>query len=296
MITKDSRILVTGVKGQLGYDCLRELQERGYHNVRGIDIEDLDITDEEAVMSYISQYKPDVVMHNAAFTAVDKAEELKEKVYQVNALGPKYIAKACKEVGAMMFYISTDYVFNGLGDKPFEVDDPKEGLSVYGKTKAQGEDFVKEMLERYFIIRISWVFGINGKNFIKTMLSLADRGLTQLNIVSDQIGSPTYTYDLSKLMCDMMVSDRYGIYHATNEGYCSWAEFAAFIFKEANIEMKINPVTTEEYKKLVPNQADRPYNSRMSKESLTKAGFKRLPSWQDATSRYIHNELKISNK
>ena len=296
MITKDSRILVTGVKGQLGYDCLRELQERGYHNVRGIDIEDLDITDEEAVMSYISQYKPDVVMHNAAFTAVDKAEELKEKVYQVNALGPKYIAKACKEVGALMFYISTDYVFNGLGDKPFEVDDPKEGLSVYGKTKAQGEDFVKEMLERYFIIRISWVFGINGKNFIKTMLSLAERGLTQLNVVSDQIGSPTYTYDLSKLMCDMMVSDRYGIYHATNEGYCSWAEFAAFIFKEANIEMKINPVTTEEYKKLVPNQADRPYNSRMSKESLSKAGFKRLPSWQDATSRYIHNELKNSNK
>ena len=296
MITKDSRILVTGVKGQLGYDCLRELQERGYHNVRGIDIEDLDITDEEAVMSYISQYKPDVVMHNAAWTAVDKAEELKEKVYQVNALGPKYIAKACKEVGALMFYISTDYVFNGLGDKPFEVDDPKEGLSVYGKTKAQGEDFVKEMLERYFIIRISWVFGINGKNFIKTMLSLADRGLKQLNVVSDQIGSPTYTYDLSKLMCDMMVSDRYGIYHATNEGYCSWAEFAAFIFKEANIEMKINPITTTEYRKLVPNQADRPYNSRMSKESLTKAGFKRLPSWQDATSRYIHNELKISNK
>lgn len=296
MITKDSRILVTGVKGQLGYDCLRELQERGYHNVRGIDIEDLDITDEEAVMSYISQYKPDVVMHNAAWTAVDKAEELKEKVYQVNALGPKYIAKACKEVGALMFYISTDYVFNGLGDKPFEVDDPKEGLSVYGKTKAQGEDFVKEMLERYFIIRISWVFGINGKNFIKTMLSLADRGLKQLNVVSDQIGSPTYTYDLSKLMCDMMVSDRYGIYHATNEGYCSWAEFAAFIFKEAKIEMKINPITTMEYRKLVPNQADRPYNSRMSKESLSKAGFKRLPSWQDATSRYIHNELKISNK
>ena len=296
MITKDSRILVTGVKGQLGYDCLRELQERGYHNVRGIDIEDLDITDEEAVMSYISQYKPDVVMHNAAFTAVDKAEELKEKVYQVNALGPKYIAKACKEVGALMFYISTDYVFNGLGDKPFEVDDPKEGLSVYGKTKAQGEDFVKEILKRYFIIRISWVFGINGKNFIKTMLSLAEKGLKQLNVVSDQIGSPTYTYDLSKLMCDMMVTDRYGIYHATNEGYCSWAEFAAFIFKEANIEMKINPITTMEYRKLVPNQADRPYNSRMSKESLTKAGFKRLPSWQDATSRYIHNELKISNK
>ena len=292
MISKDSRILVTGVKGQLGYDCLRELHERGYHNVRGIDIEDLDITNEKAVHDFIKEYRPDVVMHNAAWTAVDKAEEMPEAVYKVNSLGPKYIAEACKEVDATMIYISTDYVFEGKGDKEYEVDDPKIGLSIYGKTKSQGEDFVRETLKKYFIIRISWVFGINGKNFIKTMLSLADRGLKELNVVSDQIGSPTYTYDLSKLMCDMMTSTKYGIYHATNEGYTSWAEFADFIFKTANLDMKVNPVTTEEYKKLVPNQADRPLNSRLSKSSLDQAGFKRLPSWQDATTRYIKDELK----
>ena len=292
MINKDSRILVTGVKGQLGYDCLRELHERGYHNVRGIDIEDLDITNEQAVHDFIKEYRPDIVMHNAAWTAVDKAEEMPEAVYKVNSLGPKYIAEACKEVDATMIYISTDYVFEGKGDKEYEVNDPKIGLSIYGKTKSQGEDFVKSTLKKYFIIRISWVFGINGKNFIKTMLSLADRGLKELNVVSDQIGSPTYTYDLSKLMCDMMTSTKYGIYHATNEGYTSWAEFASFIFKTANLDMKVNPVTTDEYKKLVPNQADRPLNSRLSKTSLDQAGFKRLPSWQDATTRYIKDELK----
>lgn len=292
MINKDSRILVTGVKGQLGYDCLRELHERGYHNIRGIDIEDLDITNEKAVHDFIKEYRPDVIMHNAAWTAVDKAEEMPDAVYKVNSLGPKYIAEACKEVDATMIYISTDYVFEGKGDKEYEVDDPKIGLSIYGKTKSQGEDFVRETLKKYFIIRISWVFGINGKNFIKTMLSLADRGLKELNVVSDQIGSPTYTYDLSKLMCDMMTSTKYGIYHATNEGYTSWAEFANFIFKTANLDMKVNPVTTEEYKKLVPNQADRPLNSRLSKTSLDQAGFKRLPSWQDATTRYIKDELK----
>ena len=292
MINKDSRILVTGVKGQLGYDCLRELTERGYHNVRGIDIEDLDITDEKAVHDFIKEYRPDIVMHNAAWTAVDKAEEMPDAVYKVNSLGPKYIAEACKEVDATMIYISTDYVFEGKGNKEYEVNDPKIGLSIYGKTKSQGEDFVKSTLKKYFIIRISWVFGINGKNFIKTMLSLADRGLKELNVVSDQIGSPTYTYDLSKLMCDMMTSTKYGIYHATNEGYTSWAEFANFIFKTANLDMKVNPVTTDEYKKLVPNQADRPLNSRLSKTSLDQAGFKRLPSWQDATTRYIKDELK----
>ncbi len=291
MISKQSKILVTGVKGQLGYDCVRELKERGYENVLGIDRDELDITDEVAVHRFISAYKPDVVMHNAAWTAVDKAEEMPDAVYVVNALGPKYIAEACKETEAVMFYISTDYVFDGKGEKPFEVDDPKRGLSVYGKTKAQGEEFVKNALDRYFIIRISWVFGINGKNFIKTMLSLADKGLKELNVVCDQIGSPTYTYDLSKLMCDMMLTDKFGTYHATNEGFTDWATFAEFIFKTASIEMKINHVTTAEYKKLVPNQADRPLNSRMSKKSLAEAGFNPLPSWQDATERYIHNEL-----
>ncbi len=286
MIAKDSRILITGYKGQLGYDCVRELKERGYQNVLGIDKDELDITDEGKVHDFILGYKPDVVMHNAAWTAVDKAEEMPDAVYKVNALGPKYIAEACKEVGALMFYISTDYVFDGKGEKPFEADSPKDGLSVYGKTKSQGEDFVTSVLDKYFIIRISWVFGINGHNFIKTMLKLSDTH-KELSVVDDQIGSPTYTYDLSKLMCDMMVTEKYGIYHATNEGYCSWAEFAKYIFEVAKKDVIVHPVSTAEYKRLVPNQADRPLNSRMSKTSLDKAGFARLPSWKDAVRRYI---------
>ena len=284
---KNMKILVTGVKGQLGYDCVRELTERGYINVKGIDIDDLDLTKEDDVKKYINEYKPDVVMHNAAWTAVDKAEEMPDKVYEVNALAPKYIAEACKSVGAKMVYISTDYVFDGLGDKPFNVNDPKAGLSVYGKTKAQGEDFVTSTINNYFIVRISWVFGKNGNNFVKTMLKLANMGKTELNVVSDQIGSVTYTYDLSKLLCDMIETEKYGIYHATNEGYISWAEFAEEIFKQANKNVKVNHVTTEEYLKMVPQQAKRPLNSRMSKESLDKAGFKRLPLWQDALNRYL---------
>lgn len=286
-MSKDIKILVTGVKGQLGYDCVRELTERGYTNVKGIDIDDLDLTKELDVKKYITEYKPDVVMHNAAWTAVDKAELMPDKVYEVNALAPKYIAEACKEVNAKMIYISTDYVFDGLGDKPFNVDDPKAGLSVYGKTKAQGEDFVTSTIDNYFIVRISWVFGKNGNNFVKTMLKLANMGKTELNVVSDQIGSVTYTYDLSKLLCDMIETEKYSIYHATNEGYISWAEFAEEIFKQANKKVKVNYVTTEEYLKLVPQQAKRPLNSRMSKESLDKAGFKRLPDWKDALNRYL---------
>lgn len=281
------KILVTGVKGQLGYDCVRELNERGYTNVHGIDIYDLDLTKEEDVKKYIYEYKPDVVMHNAAWTAVDKAEEMPDKVYEVNALAPKYIAEACKEVNAKMVYISTDYVFDGLGDKPFNVNDPKAGLSVYGKTKAQGEDFVTSTMNKYFIVRISWVFGKNGNNFVKTMLKLANMGKTELNVVCDQIGSVTYTYDLSKLLCDMIETDKFGIYHATNEGYISWAEFAKEIFKQKGLNVKVNDVTTEEYLKMVPQQAKRPLNSRMSKDSLDKAGFKRLPDWKDALNRYL---------
>ena len=283
----DIKILVTGVKGQLGYDCVRELTERGYTNVKGIDIDDLDLTKEEDVKKYINEYKPDVVMHNAAWTAVDKAEEMPDKVYEVNALAPKYIAEACKEINAKMVYISTDYIFNGLGDKPFNVNDPKEGLSVYGKTKSQGEDFVTSTIDKYFIVRISWVFGKNGNNFVKTMLKLANMGKNELNVVADQIGSVTYTYDLSKLLCDMIETEKYGIYHATNEGYISWAEFAEEIFRQSKKEVKVNYVTTEEYLKMVPQQAKRPLNSRMSKESLDKAGFKRLPDWKNALSRYL---------
>lgn len=286
-MSKDMKILVTGVNGQLGYDCVRELNERGYTNVKGIDIDDLDITNEEAVHKYINEYKPDVVMHNAAWTQVDKAEQMPDYIYQVNSLGPKYIAEACKEVDAKMVYISTDYVFNGLGDKPFEIDDPKEGLSIYGKTKSQGEDFVKNALDKYFIVRISWVFGKNGNNFVKTMLKLADMGKNELNVVCDQIGSVTYTYDLSKLLCDMIETEKYGIYHATNEGYISWAEFAEEIFKQANKNVHVNYVTTLEYKRLVPQQADRPLNSRLCKKSLDNNGFNRLPDWKDALNRYL---------
>ena len=290
---KNAKIIVTGVKGQLGFDCVRELKSRGYTNVVGIDIEDLDITDEEAVHSFILKEKPAAFIHNAAWTAVDKAEEMPEAVYKVNALGPKYIAQACKEVDAKMIYISTDYVFDGKGDRYFEVNDPKNGLSVYGKTKSQGEDFVTSILSKYFIVRISWVFGINGRNFIKSMLSIADSGKEELNIVCDQIGSPTYTYDLSRLLVDMIETEKYGVYHATNEGVCSWAEFASYIFQVAHKNVKVNPITTEEYMKLVPNQAARPLNSRMSKTSLDKAGFKRLPDWKDAVNRYIKNELGV---
>ncbi len=292
MIGLDSKILVTGVKGQLGFDCVRELQKRGYTNVLGIDRDELDITDESAVMAFIRAYKPEVVMHNAAWTAVDKAESNKDAVYAVNALGPKYIASACKEVGASMVYISTDYVFDGKGETPFEVDSPKGGLSTYGKTKGEGEDFVASILDKHFIVRISWVFGINGNNFVKTMLRLADSGKKELSVVDDQIGSVTYTYDLARLLVDMIETDKYGVYHATNEGYLSWKEFAEEIFKLAHKDVLVHGVTTEEYKKLVPNQTDRPLNSRMSKASLDKAGFKRLPDWKDALKRYLE-ELHV---
>ncbi len=288
----DLRILVTGVKGQLGYDCVRELKERGYKNVLGIDRDELDITDEQAVHKYINNYKPDIVMHNAAWTQVDKAELYPDLVFKVNALGTKYIAEACKEINATMFYISTDYVFDGKGDKPFEVDSPKNGLSVYGRSKSQGEDYVTSTLKKYFIIRTSWVFGINGNNFIKTMLKLAETH-KELNVVCDQIGSPTYTHDLSKLMCNMMETNKYGIYHATNEGYCSWAEFAEYIFKVAHKEVKVNYVTTEQYKKINPNQAERPLNSRMSKESLSNNQLNRMQDWKLAVDNYIINELEV---
>ena len=286
-MNKDIKIIVTGVKGQLGYDCLRRLNEAGFNNVLGIDIEDLDITDEKAVNELVLKEKPDVFIHNAAWTAVDKAEQFQEQVYKVNTLGPKYIAEACKKVDAKMVYISTDYVFDGKGENFFEVNDHKGGLSIYGKTKSEGEDFVRSILDKYFIVRISWVFGINGNNFIKTMLRLANSGKTELNIVSDQIGSPTYTYDLAKLLVEMIQTNKYGIYHATNEGVCSWAEFASYIFERAHRNMVVRPITTEEYKKLVPSQADRPLNSRMSKTSLDEADFARLPSWKDAVDRYL---------
>ena len=285
------RIVVTGVKGQLGYDCVRELKERGYKDVIGIDIEDLDLTDEKRVRDFIYDKKPDVIMHNAAWTAVDKAEECVDVVKRVNVDAVRYLASTANEVGAKMIYISTDYVFPGSGEKFYEVDDPTGPISVYGQTKLDGEKAAQEACKKLFIVRISWVFGINGNNFVKTMLKLGESH-KELTIVSDQIGSPTYTYDLSKLLCDMIETEKYGVYHATNEGICSWAEFAKEIFALANMDIKVNPITTEEYFKNKPIQAKRPLNSRLSKKSLDEAGFNRLPTWQDALKRYIKELTK----
>ena len=291
-MNKNLKILVTGINGQLGFDVCRELKERGYVNFKGIDIADLDITDSEAVHNYINEFKPDIVVHNAAWTAVDKAEIFQNEVYAVNALGPKFIAEACKKVDAKLIFISTDYVFDGKGLEFFEIDSPKNGLSVYGSTKSAGEDFIMKILDKYFIIRTSWVFGVNGNNFIKTMLKLAESGKKELFVVCDQIGSPTYTYDLSKLICNMLETDKYGIYHATNDGVCSWSQFARYIFEVTGLDVKVIDVTTEEYKKIVPSQADRPLNSRLSKKSLIDNGFDMLPNWQDSVFRYIKYELK----
>ena len=279
------KILVTGVKGQLGYDVVKELEKRGIEAV-GVDIEEMDITDASSVDKVIKEVGPDAVIHCAAYTAVDAAEENEELCRKVNADGPKNIAKVCKELDIKMVYISTDYVFDGKGTRAWEPEDTCGPVSVYGQTKYEGELAVKETLDKYFIVRIAWVFGINGKNFVKTMVGLAEK-YDSLRVVNDQYGSPTYTYDLARLLVDMVLTEKYGIYHATNEGICSWYDFACAIFKEAGIDMKVVPVTSEEY----GAKANRPLNSRMSKEKLTENGFEKLPTWQDALHRYIR-ELK----
>lgn len=275
------KVLVTGVKGQLGYDICRILSDRGIEH-RGVDIEDFDITDAIATDRYIADYRPDAIIHCSAYTAVDKAEDNAEICEKVNAEGPANIAASATRVGAKMMYISTDYVFPGTGECFYQPDDATGPISVYGKTKLMGEEAVKRATDRYFIVRISWVFGINGANFIKTMLRLAETK-TDLNVVADQIGSPTYTYDLSKLLCDMIVTEKYGTYHATNEGVCSWAEFAAEIMHQAGKTTVIHPIPTSEY----PSRAARPLNSRMSKDKLVENGFSRLPDWKDALARYL---------
>lgn len=274
------KILVTGVKGQLGHDVVRELERRG-HDVTGVDIEEMDITDAASVGRVLGEAAPDAVIHCAAYTAVDAAEDNEELCRRVNAGGTANIARVCGELGCRLMYISTDYVFNGGGVRPWEPDDERQPLNVYGRTKYEGELEV-ERLERYFIVRISWVFGLNGKNFVKTMLNLG-RTRDTLTVVCDQIGSPTYTYDLARLLADMIVTERYGRYHATNEGLCSWYEFAAEIFRQAGMKVNVVPVTSGQY----PAKARRPANSRMDKSKLTAAGFERLPPWQDALGRYL---------
>lgn len=279
------KVLVTGVKGQLGFDVCNELTKRGIEN-KGIDRNDCDITDEQSVHNYIKNYAPDVVVHCAAYTAVDKAEDEKEICYNVNVNGTKYIAHICKEINAKMVYISTDYVFEGTGDKAYEVNDKISPNNTYGLTKYQGEEEVRNILDKYFIIRISWVFGINGNNFINTMVKLGETR-SELNVVADQIGSPTYTHDLAPLICDMIETEKYGIYHATNEGYCSWADFAEYIFSVTGQKVIVHHIKSEEY----PTKASRPKNSRLSKAGLDKAGFKRLPEWKDAVKRYIKEKF-----
>lgn len=289
------KVLVTGVKGQLGYDCVNELTKRG-HEAVGVDIEEMDITDAASVNKVVTETAPDAVIHCAAWTAVDAAEdeENREKVRLVNAVGTENIAKVCKALDCKMLYLSTDYVFDGQGTEPWKPDcrDYKP-LSVYGETKLAGELAVSETLEKYYIVRIAWVFGKNGKNFIKTMLNLGKTHDT-IKVVSDQIGTPTYTYDLAKLLVDMAETDKYGYYHATNEGgYISWYDFTEEIFRQASEmghpeysseRLHVVPVTTEEYG---VSKARRPFNSRLDKSKLTENGFTLLPTWQDALQRYL---------
>ena len=275
------KVLVTGVKGQLGYDVVNELEKRG-HTAIGTDVEEMDITDEGKVREVLDAEKPDAVIHCAAYTAVDAAEDNVELCRKINAEGTENIAKACKELGCKLLYVSTDYVFNGEGERPWEPDDEREPLNVYGQTKYEGELAVEKYVEKFFIVRIAWVFGINGKNFIKTMLRLGEDH-DELTVVADQIGSPTYTYDLARLLVDMIGSEKYGRYHATNEGLCSWYDFAVEIFRQAGMDVRVRPVTSEEY----PAKAKRPHNSRMDKAKLEENGFERLPDWKDALGRYL---------
>lgn len=275
------RILVTGVKGQLGHDVVNELKKRG-HTPIGVDVEEMDITDSAAVEQEMKKDALDAVIHCAAYTAVDAAEDNREICMRVNAEGTRNIARVCRELDIKMIYISTDYVFDGEGERPWEPDDARNPLNVYGESKYQGELAVEEYLDKYFIVRIAWVFGVNGKNFIKTMLRLAETH-KELNVVNDQTGSPTYTYDLAVLVADMAETEKYGRYHATNEGLCTWYEFAKEIFAQAGVDIKVNPVSSEEF----PAKAKRPHNSRMDKSKLTQNGFRLLPSWQDALKRYL---------
>ena len=298
------KVLVTGVAGQLGHDVMNELHKRGYEGV-GSDIApkysgaddgtavtktdyvQMDITNSEEVTETIKKVNPDVVVHCAAWTAVDLAEESenKEKVMAINVGGTENIAKGCKELDCKMVYISTDYVFDGYGTRPWEEDCKDYApLNVYGESKLMGEKVVSLNLEKYFIVRIAWVFGVNGNNFIKTMLNVGKKFDT-LKVVNDQIGTPTYTYDLSRLLVDMIETDKYGYYHATNEGgYISWYDFACEIFRQAGYKTKVNPVTTEEYG---VSKARRPFNSRLNKTKLVDNGFTPLPDWKDALNRYL---------
>lgn len=280
------KVLVTGVNGQLGHDVVNELTKRG-HNAVGVDIDEMDITDKKCVDDVIGKTNPDAVIHCAAWTAVDLAEEAEniDKVRAVNAYGTKYIAQSCRALDCKMIYISTDYVFDGQGNEPWQADCKDYApLNVYGQTKLEGELAVAGTLDKYFIVRIAWVFGVNGKNFIKTMLNVGKTHDT-VTVVNDQIGTPTYTYDLARLLVDMVETEKYGYYHATNEGgYISWFDFAKEIYAQAGYSTQVMPVSTAQYG---ISKAKRPFNSRLDKSKLLQNGFTPLPTWQDALSRYL---------
>ena len=276
------RRFVTGVRGQLGHDIMLELEKRGIDAV-GVDIQEMDITDTEAVERVITDACPTNVIHCAAWTAVDLAEEREEDCRRVNALGTENIARVCGQLGIPMMYFSTDYVFNGQGERPWEPEDKAEPLGVYGATKYEGELAVRRYVpEKFFILRIQWVYGINGKNFVKTMLRLSEDH-RELKVVNDQIGSPTYTPDIARLAVDMIQSDRYGVYHVANRGYCSWYDFAVEIFRLSGRDVNVLPVTSEEY----GAKAKRPYNSRMDISKVEREGFTGLSAWEDALTRFL---------
>jgi hypothetical protein len=279
------KILITGATGQLGSDCMAVCKARG-HEVYGVSSHMFPLSDEGAMRAAIDEFEPDAILHAAAYTAVDAAEDEPDLCRLVNAAGTEILSRLAAERGCKLLYISTDYVFPGTGDIPYETDDLTAPKNVYGASKLMGEEAVAAHLTNYFIVRISWVFGAHGKNFVKTMLSLAETHKS-LSVVSDQIGSPTYTRDLAPLLADMIVSDKYGVYHATNEGFCSWAEFAKEIFRSARRDVAVTAVPSRAY----PTKAARPKNSRLSKKSLDEAGFRRLPPWQDAVARFL-TELK----
>ncbi len=274
------KIIVTGADGQLGSDVMTELEKRGIEAVAAV-LPEIDITNREKTLSFIISEAPDAVIHCAAYTNVDRAESERELCRAVNEDGTKNIVEACRRCSAKLLYISTDYVFGGEGEKPFETGDAVSPCNYYGETKLLGEKAVSEY-DRHFIIRTSWVFGKNGRNFVKTMLKLAAEK-DEIKVVCDQIGSPTYTPDLASLICDVIKTEKYGTYHATNEGYCSWAEFAAGIMRASGSKTKITPITSDEYK----SDAVRPENSRLSKRSLDENGFERLPDWQNALARFL---------
>ena len=274
------KVLITGVQGQLGYDAAKVLDARKIEYYAPSQ-EKMDITNRPAVLEILEKYRPDAVIHCAAYTAVDKAEDEPEKCWDINVDGTRNLAEGCKRIGAKLVYVSTDYVFEGTGEQFYKETDPVNPQNVYGASKLAGELVVKSFLEKFFIVRTSWVFGENGNNFVKTMLRLAETK-REISVVCDQIGSPTYTADLAPLLCDMILTEKYGVYHATNEGVCSWAEFAEEIFRMAGKDVRVRAISTREY----PTRAVRPLNSRLGKEKLETEGLGRLPGWREALERY----------